>query len=95
MKSNDDNKAIIPTLMGDEIKAYCDFLGGEVLRHHKAIENDEWSVEYNRRASKKYLDVKVYCDAIIELRKSAIKRHKKDIKETNENIKRARALQMH
>ena len=73
-----NHKAIIKSLRGDEVNPYCDFLTGEILRHWGAIADDELVIEY--------------CQATIQLHKSAIIRHKEDIDRAEQSIKEARRL---
>jgi len=80
------HKVIIESLDGEEIDAYIDFLTGEIARHEGAIEDAYDCIVLCER------DGYVRRKALIKLYESAIVRHQKDIKSSEECIKRARGL---
>ena len=79
MRFDKNHKAIIKSLGEDEVGAYCEFLKEEKQRHWLAIEEAD--------------DTIAWCQATIQLYKSAIIRHKEDIVYAEQNIKGARKHQ--
>ena len=76
MRFDKNHKAIIKSLLEDEVDAYCEFLGKEKERHWREIDSCQGMITYYQ--------------ALIQLYKSALIRHKEDIDGSERNIKEAR-----